>query len=178
MKTLTKKLESYYVSISNIPEYKGENANNTKVISQQSAIEKLERLFLMFHNIATSLRSKYSMRQTIEINDEHDVQDLFSVLMVLDFEDIRREEWTPSYAGGTARMDILLKREKVVIECKKPSKRLRERQVGEELLIDIARYKKHPDCKTLVCFIYDPDAVIHNRVELEEIKNESSEYFR
>jgi hypothetical protein len=82
----------------------------------------LENIFLKFHNIATSLRSWYAMRHPFKIADEYDVQDFLSVLMILCFEDIRREEWTPRYAGGVARMDILLKRERVVIECKKPQR--------------------------------------------------------
>jgi hypothetical protein len=33
---------------------------------------------------------------------------------------------------------------------------LKDKHVGEQLLIDIGRYKAHPDCKYLVCFVYDP----------------------
>jgi hypothetical protein len=32
---------------------------------------------------------------------------------------VRREEWTPSYAGGSAKADFLLKEEGIVIEVKK-----------------------------------------------------------
>jgi hypothetical protein len=29
-------------------------------------------------------------------------------------------------------------------------------QVGQELIIDIHHYRFHPDCKTLIAFVYDP----------------------
>ena len=41
---------------------------------------------------------------------------------ILYFDDIRAEEWTPSYAGKCARVDFLLKNEKIVIEVKKTRK--------------------------------------------------------
>jgi hypothetical protein len=94
--------------------------------------------------------------------DEYDVQDLLHALLKIDFTDIRAEEWTPSYAGKSARMDFLLKREKIVIEAKKTRDGLTEKELGDELLVDVARYKAHPDCRTLVCFVYDPDQRIGN----------------
>ena len=42
------------------------------------------------------------------MEDEYDVQDLFHALLTIYFEDIRKEEWSPSYAGGASRMDFLL----------------------------------------------------------------------
>ena len=75
--------------------------------------------------------------------------------------------WAPSYAGGSVRMDFLLKKEQVVIEVKKTRETLRDREVGDELIIDIAKYKEHPNCRTLVCFVYDPDQNINNPVGLK-----------
>lgn len=39
--------------------------------------------------------------------------------------------------------------------------------LGAQLLVDIARYAKHPDCRTLVCFVYDPEGRIGNPVGIE-----------
>jgi REase_DpnII-MboI len=50
----------------------------------------------------------------------------------------------------------------MVIEAKMTRSNLTERQVSEQLIVDIARYRSHPDCKTLVCFVYDPEAHIRN----------------
>jgi len=102
----------------------------------------------------------------LEIRDEYDVQDLLHALLLVEFGDIRREEWTPSYAGGSARADLLIKDDEIVIETKFATKSLRDKKLGEQLIVDIARYSKHPDCGALVCFIYDPQHHVENREAL------------
>jgi hypothetical protein len=87
-------------------------------------------------------------------------------LLRIDFDDVRPEEWTPSYAGKSSRMDFLLKAEQIVIETKMARKGLIDKDVGDQLLVDIARYKTHPDCDTLLCFVYAPDGYIRNLVGL------------
>ena len=64
-------------------------------------------------------------------------------------------------------MDFLLKNEKVVVETKMTRSGLGDKQVGEQLIVDVARYKEHPDCKMLICFVYDPEAHIRNPRGLE-----------
>ena len=64
-------------------------------------------------------------------------------------------------------MDFLLKNEEFVVEIKKSRDNLRDKQVGEELIIDLSKYAEHPNCKNLVCFIYDPDGKISNPLGLE-----------
>jgi len=122
----------------------------------------LERLFQRFHLAARQLRSRYSNRPTLEIEDEYDVQDLLHSLLHLFFDDVRKEEWTPSYAGGSSRVDFLLKKEQTIIEVKKTRKSLSDSDLGAQLIVDIARYQSHPDCNALVCFVYDPEGRIGN----------------
>jgi hypothetical protein len=124
-------------------------------------------VFDRFHLVARQLRSRHAQRSTLEIEDEYDIQDLMHALLHLVCEDIRDEEWTPSYAGGSSRVDFLLKKEKIVVEVKKTRKDLTLRSIGEQLIIDIARYQSHPDCKKLICFVYDPEGRIGNPVGLE-----------
>lgn len=131
------------------------------------AFLQVEKLLARFHLVAQQLKKRHSQRDSLWINDEYDVQDLLHALLRIDFDDIRPEEWTPSYAGGSARMDFLLKKEQVVIEVKKTRDRLGDKEVGEQLIIDIAKYKGHPNCRTLVCFVYDPDQHISNRAGLK-----------
>ncbi|MGE1734013.1 hypothetical protein ACMFGQ_21070 (plasmid) [Enterobacter hormaechei] len=96
------------------------------------------------------------------MNDEYDVQDLVHALLRLHFDDIRPEEYTPSFAGASSRQDFLLKNEKIVIEIKKTRKTLGAGKIGEELLIDMARYRSHQECDVLICFVYDPDCWVNN----------------
>ena len=81
------------------------------------------------------------------------MQYLLGALLKLHFDDVRREEWTPSHAGSASRTDFLLKKEQIVLEIKKTRAGLADREVGEELVLDSAHYAKHPDCKSLVCFV-------------------------
>ncbi|HEY9807909.1 MAG TPA: DUF2321 domain-containing protein [Halomicronema sp.] len=122
----------------------------------------LERIFSRFHNIVRRLRDRHSNRETLDVSDEYDVQDLLHGLLLVFFDDIRAEEVTPSYAGKSARVDFLLKKERVAIEVKMTRKGLGDKEIGDQLLIDVERYKEHRDCSTLVCFVYDPDGRITN----------------
>jgi hypothetical protein len=46
-------------------------------------------------------------------------------------------------------------------------KNLGQREVIEELTVDKAQYRTHPDCETLVCFVYDPEKRLTNPSALE-----------
>jgi hypothetical protein len=135
------------------------------------ALEIIEHLCNRFHLVARQLHSRHSNRPTLEIKDEYDVQDLFHALLKLHFDDIRPEEWTPSRAGSSSRIDFLLMQERTVIEIKKTRKGLAAKELGEDLIIDIERYKAHPLCETLVCFVYDPEGKIANPRGLENDLN-------
>jgi REase_DpnII-MboI len=135
--------------------------------SSESALSRVERLFQRFHAVPVQIRSRHGRRRTLDVRDEYDVQDLLHALLLLDFDDVRPEEWTPSYAGGAARLDFLLKDHSIVIEVKKTRRGLTAKAIGDQLIIDIKRYQQHPDCRALVCFIYDPEGPLGNPVPLE-----------
>lgn len=100
--------------------------------------------------------------QPLTFGNEYDVQDLLHALLRPWISDIRPEEFTPSYAGSSTRMDFLLPAHKLVIETKVVRDRAHARRIGDELIIDIEHYRKHPDCSSLWCVIYDPDHLITN----------------
>lgn len=60
------------------------------------------------------------------------------------------------------------------MKSKKTRKTLTDKEIGEHLLIDIAKYKQHSDCKTLICYIYDPEGRIGNPRGLEDDLNQLS----
>lgn len=122
----------------------------------------IDNLINKFHQVVIQLRDRHEDRNTLDVSDEYDVQDLLHALLILYFEDIRPEEWTPSYAGTSSRQDFLLKNEKTVIETKKTREGLGNRELANELIVDIARYTAHPDCQKLICFVYDPENRIKN----------------
>ena len=127
-----------------------------------------------FNACALQLRRRHAGRETLIIKDEYDVQDLLHALLKLHFSDIRPEEWTPSYAGNSNRMDFLLKEAHIAIEVKMTRDNLKDKEIGEQLIIDIDKYQQHPDVDTLYCFVYDPDGNIRNPRGLESDLNKRS----
>jgi len=111
--------------------------------------KNIENIFENFNSCCRQARSRYDGRATIDVKDEYDVQDLLHILLRLHYKDIRTEEYTPSYAGKSSRMDFLLKEIKTVIEAKKTRDNLKGKEIGEELTLDISKYSTHPDCKKL-----------------------------
>jgi hypothetical protein len=88
-------------------------------------------------------------------------------ILRLHFDDVRPEEWTPSYAGNSSRIDFLLPRERTIVEVKMTRQALGQREVADELIIDIARYAKAPNVDSLICFVYDPQKRCPNPAALE-----------
>jgi hypothetical protein len=128
-----------------------------------AALALVCQICVRFHRVVRQLRLRREDRPTLDVSDEYDVQDLLHSLLQLHFDDIRTEEWTPTYAGGAARMDFLLKDFGIVIETKKTRTGLKAKDIGSQLIEDIAKYKQSPDCKKLVCFVYDPEERVMNR---------------
>lgn len=128
----------------------------------------LEQLCSRFHIVARQLRERHDSRQTLDVNDEYDVQDLMHALLRINFDNIRKEEWTPSYACGSSRMDFLLKNEGIVVEIKKTRIGLSPTDLADQLIVDMERYQAHPDCKVLFCFVYDPEGRIATPEVIEQ----------
>lgn len=142
--------------------------NKPGSLNLNDSLELAKTLCRKFHRFARQLQSRHSERDTIEFNDEYDVQDAFHAILKLHFNDIRVEEYTPSYAGSNSRIDFLLHEEEIAIEIKKTRSSLKAKEVGEQIAIDIQRYKPHPQCKKLLCFVYDPEGKIGNPSGLEK----------
>ncbi len=96
------------------------------------------------------------------IHDERSLQHLLGALLRLYVDDVRPEEYSPSYAGGGSRIDFLLKDEQVAVEAKIAHPGNPDKDVGAQLLVDQERYRAHPHCRTLLCLVYDADEVIRN----------------
>jgi hypothetical protein len=128
------------------------------------------------HNVMRKLLERREGRPTLDVEDEYDLQDLFHALLTIHFDDIRKEEWLPSYAGGASRMDFLLPEIESVIELKKSRQSMSTKELGEQLIVDIAKYEKHPMCRTLYCVVYDPEGRIANPRGVEnDLNSETGE---
>lgn len=145
--------------------------NPNSVPSLESIVETICR---NFHRFCNQLGKRYDNRSTISVSDEYDVQDLLHSIFKLHFNDIRAEEYTPSYAGGASRIDFLISDEELAIEVKKTRAGLKDKSIGEQLIIDTGRYSAHPKCKKLICFVYDPELLIKNPEGIENDLSKSS----
>jgi len=100
--------------------------------------------------------------QSLAFDSEYDIQDLLHCQLRPWVADIRPEEFTPSYAGSSTRMDFLLPAHRMVIEVKRVRDKPHTSRIGDELILDIEHYRRHPGCDHLWCVIYDPLQLIPN----------------
>lgn len=124
--------------------------------------------------VARELGHRHGERETIELNDEYDTQDLFRSLLRLFFKDIRSEEWSPSYAGSASRIDFVLPAHEIAIELKHARGTLTDKNVGGELVIDAAKYAEHPNVRHLVCIVFDHEGQLRNPRGLEADVSENT----
>ena len=115
--------------------------------------------------VARQLSRRHGGRNTLEIQDEYDVQDLLHSLLLVEFDDVRDESNNPKYLGKGTRIDLLLPRERVAIEVKMTRSTLSEGELGSQLAEDITRYAD-PDANRgvtdLVLYIHDPTHQVAN----------------
>jgi len=144
--------------------------------SETDALTSVNTICRRFHLVVQQLQHRQRDRDPFQVRDEYDVQDLLHSLLHVVFDDIRPEEYTPSYGGKASRMDFLLKRESIVVEAKMTRAGLAGPEVFNELALDVTHYKAHPDCRVLVCFVYDPEHRITNPKGVEhDLRNLSTE---
>lgn len=130
-----------------------------------------------FPLLVAELGKRHGGREPRTLVDEYDVQDLLRALLRVHFDDVRPEEWNPSYGGVGSRSDLLIKSERIVVETKMTRRNLGQREVIEELTVDKAQYRTHPDCQTLVCFVYDPTHRLSNPYALESDLSDANAEF-
>jgi DNA-binding sugar fermentation-stimulating protein len=132
-----------------------------------SEVDLVARILRRVHQAVRQMKHRHDDRPGITISDEYDVQDFLHALLRALFDDIRTEEYCPSYAGGASRIDFFLKSASIAIEVKVASVSLKDKKIGEQLMIDVQRYQAHPGCKTLFCLVYDPHGELRNPAGLE-----------
>ena len=127
----------------------------------------MKSLCRRFHLVARQLRLRGEHRATIDVEDEHDVQDLLHALLRLHFDDIAPHEWFPSYADGAPRTMFLLDDGRLAVVVKKTRTGLNTKDLGEQLRVDLEHCRTLTRCSTLLCFVYDPEGRIGNPRGLE-----------
>jgi hypothetical protein len=137
------------------------------------AVGLVEQLCRRFPAYVVQLGRRHDGRHTIEVTDEYDVQDALHAALRLHFDDVRDEEPAPSHAATTTRLDLLIRDQRIVIETKMTRRSLTQKKLLEEIAIDKERYRRHPDCGTIIFFVYDPGGYLRNPVALERDASET-----
>jgi hypothetical protein len=148
-------------------------------------IDKFDKIDLIYKQldqfpiIAKFISNRKHNRSSYLLENEYDVQDLLFVCLKSVFEDIRIEDWTVKHATKSKRIDIVIPSINVVIEVKNVRNSQHGAEISDELKIDIESYHVHPNCKTLIFFVYDPNGYIQdpkvlvNELSGSRVKNQS-----
>jgi REase_DpnII-MboI len=94
------------------------------------APKRLLQIAESFHRVALNLRSRRTNRAALLIADEYDVQHVLGALLASLFQEVRPEEWAPSYAGSASRVDFLLRNKSIAVETKMTRDGLSDRKLG------------------------------------------------
>jgi hypothetical protein len=121
---------------------------------KRESLALLDNLLRRLPRVIRQLRVRHGDRPPFRVADERDLEDLLRALLPLHFDDIRPECRTPSYAAGT-RTDFLLAPEGIALTIKVAQPRILD-QVPE----DATYYRREQKCRTLVIFVYDPEATL------------------
>lgn len=121
-----------------------------------------------FRYAERALRIRHGGRNTLDVKDEYDAQDLYRALLRVFFDDVRDEVWVPSYAGGGSRIDFVLPDFNLAIELKYTRPSMNDKDVGDQLIIDRDRYKRETSINHLLCLVFDHDGLLRNPRGLEK----------
>jgi REase_DpnII-MboI len=144
--------------------------------AEEAEVTLVERIGRGLPRMIASMCRRGRERSPLVVTDEYDVQYLLEGVLRNLFDDVRPEDPSPNRAGASTRIDFVLKHEQIFVEAKMTRDRLGEREVADALIDDIERYRAHPDLRTLVAIVYDPDRRIANPSGLEnDLRQDSPE---
>jgi hypothetical protein len=103
------------------------------------------------------------------IDDEYRVQDLLYCLLLTALDDLQYEDPAGKSKGAitSTRMDLVSKRQGLIIEAKFASSKHSAKDIESEISEDIVKYGKLPDFSTMIFFIYCSDYTFPNQKEFE-----------
>lgn len=149
-----------------VPLSTNQNTQSTEKLGEPKRPSSLEELLqIIIRGLPRAMHPLTHRRKgvtSLSIESEYDIQDLLHSQLRPWVADIRPEEFTPSYAGSSTRMDFLLPEHFLVLETKKVRDKTHAKGIGDELIIDIEHYRRHSKCDRLWCVVYDPLHLIPN----------------
>jgi hypothetical protein len=111
--------------------------------------------------VIRQLRVRHGDRPSFRVTEDRDLEDLVRALLPIHFDDVRPECRTPSYAAVT-RTDFLLAPEQIALTVKHSGPALGGADLAGQFAEDFAYYQGQRVCRTLVCFVYDPEGLLRH----------------
>ncbi len=170
------------VTIQNSPSVKASTSPTpiraSEPVLDQDPLQLIRKICLRLHSVARQLRLRRDYRPTLEIDDDHDLQDLLCALLKVEFDEVATEEWTPPYTDGAPRTMLLVNRDQIAIVAKKTRSGLSAKELADQVTADSAYYRAQGRGSTLFCFMYDPEGRIGSPKRLETTLTSVSEHCR
>lgn len=139
------------------------------------AVKVVLALGTRFLNVERELKIRREERNTLEVKDEYDAQDLMRSLLAIFFDDVRPEDVAPIQAGASSRVDFVLPDYELAIELKFARDSMNSKSLGEELVVDRERYAAKSGVRHLLCLVFDHKGRLRNPRGLErDLSRESS----
>jgi hypothetical protein len=126
----------------------------------------LEPLLRRLPCAARQLRDRRPGTPSLRVADVLDLEDLLRAALHLQFDTVRRETRTPSYATAT-RTDYIVGREPVAVIVKFVGPGVTKRQLVAEIEEDAAYYQCRPGFERIAVLLYDPAQTLHEPYHFE-----------
>ncbi|GAA0383033.1 hypothetical protein Acor_70870 [Acrocarpospora corrugata] len=134
----------------------------------QQNVTQLTGLFRRLPESLALLALEQRHRPGFVVTDEYDLQRILHAVLRLHFDDVEPEETTPRRAGGSYRIDFVLRREQIAVEAKMTRPTLGAKQIRSQIVDDMFGYRGQANVAALVVVVYDRDRVIQNPTGFEK----------
>ena len=114
------------------------------------------------------LNTRRTTETILSLNSEDAIQDAIYLMLRPWIPDITPENPTDKIANRYVIKDFLIPSIKTVIEVKYIRDRKHGKDIAKEINDDIETYRYHPNCTSIIFFIYDPEAVIPDQLKLKQ----------
>lgn len=143
--------------------YESTVAVDTESVSVGRIIKALDE----FMECVRYLNTRRSTSAVLTLDSEAAIQDAVYLMLRPWVLDLIPENPTDKVASRYTIKDFVSKSALSVIEAKYIRDATHGKNVSKELHDDIETYRHHHACRNLIFFIYDPDALIPDRVALQ-----------
>lgn len=138
------------------------SSHPTPIPKNEGAVEILNkissRLTLMINSLDERVYDK--KRHLLEITDEWDLLYYLQGLLLLFFDGVKPEQYTPSYGKKSSKIDYFLTEEKIAIEVKYLHENYSEKDIRLQLDIDYRHYTGVANTELVYAMVYDPFRII------------------